>query len=79
MATIKCDRCTEDKEQIDEAPMGGPLGEKILETICTDCWGEWRTMSGNLINHHGLNLGLPEHRTQLRGAMKEFLGLEAKT
>ena len=77
MATIKCDRCAQDKEQIDEAPMGGPLGEEIVETICADCWGEWRTMSGNLINHHGLNLGLPEHRTQLRGAMKEFLGLEA--
>ncbi len=77
MATIKCDRCANDKEQIDEAPMGGPLGEKIVETICTDCWGEWRAMSGNLINHHGLNLGMPEHRAQLRGAMKEFLGLEA--
>ena len=77
MATIKCDRCAETKEQIDEAPMGGPLGEKIVETICIDCWGEWRAMSGNLINHHGLNLGLPDHRAKLRGAMKEFLGLEA--
>ncbi len=34
-------------------------------------------MSGNLINHHGLNLGMPEHRAQLRAAMKEFLSLEA--
>ena len=77
MATIKCDRCAQDKDQIDEAPMGGPLGEKILATICTECWGEWRAMSGNLINHHSLNMGLPEHRAQLRNAMKEFLSLEA--
>jgi len=42
-----------------------------------DNWAEWRAMSGNLINHHGLNLGMPEHRAQLRAAMKEFLSLEA--
>lgn len=77
MAMIKCDRCGQDKDQLEEAPMGGPLGETIEATICVDCWAEWRTMSGNLINHHTLNLGLPEHRAQLRGAMKEFLKLEA--
>ena len=53
--------------------MGGPLGEKIVDVICTDCWGEWRAMSGNLINHRGLNLGMPEHREQLRKAMKACL------
>ncbi len=78
MATIKCDRCSQDNDQLEDAPMGGPLGEKIVETICSDCWGEWRTTSGQLINPHGLNLGLPEHRAQLRGAMKVFLGFDAK-
>ena len=77
MATIKCDRCTNEKEQLEEVPMGGPLGEKIVETICSECWAEWRETSGQLINHHGLNLGTPEHRAQLRTVMKEFLGLEA--
>ncbi len=76
MATITCDRCSEEKEQLEELPMGGDLGTKIVETICSDCWDEWRTMSGQLINHHGLNLGTPEHRKELRRVMKEFLGLE---
>ena len=76
MATITCDRCAQDKEQLDEAPLGGPLGEKVVESICVDCWGEWRTLSGQLINHHGLNLGMPEHRQELRRVMKEFLGLD---
>ena len=77
MATITCDRCSEDKDQLEEVPMGGDLGQKILDTICSDCWGEWRAMSGNLINHHALNLGMPEHRAELRRVMKEFLGMEA--
>ena len=78
MATITCDRCSEDKDQLEEAPMGGDLGQKIVDTICSDCWAEWRAMSGNLINHNALNLGMPEHRAQLRLAMKEFLGMEAE-
>ena len=77
MAVIDCSRCDQSKGQLEESPMGGELGKKIVETICVDCWGEWRAMSGNLINHHTLNMGLPEHRAQLRNAMKEFLSLEA--
>ena len=77
MAVINCSRCDQSKEQIEESPMGGELGAKIVETICVDCWGEWRQMSGNLNNHHSLNLGMPEHRAELRRVMKEFLGLGA--
>ena len=77
MATIDCSRCAQSKEQLEEPPMGGELGTKVLETICVDCWGEWRQQSGLLINHHGLNLGMPEHRAELRRVMKEFLGLGA--
>lgn len=77
MATITCDRCSEDKDQLEDAPMGGDLGQKIMDNICTECWAEWRTMSGNLINHNSLNLGMPEHRAELRRVMKEFLGMPA--
>jgi Fe-S cluster biosynthesis and repair protein YggX len=77
MATIICSRCHQSKPSLDEAPVGGPLGETLLAHICTDCWDEWRTASSQMINHYGLNLGLPEHRQQLRQVMKEFLGLEA--
>ena len=77
MAVIDGSRCDQGKEQLEESPMGGELGTKIAETICADCWGEWRSQSGNLINHHSLNLGMPEHRAELRRVMKEFLGLGA--
>ena len=77
MATITCGRCNESKEQLDEPPVGGALGQTMVERVCSECWDEWREMSARLINHYGLNLGVPEHRKELRRAMKEFLQLEA--
>ena len=76
MATVVCTRCHENKPGLDEPPVGGALGQSIQDHICAGCWEEWRTASSQLINHYGLNLGLPEHRAQLRKVMKEFLGLE---
>lgn len=76
MTTIACGKCGDTKEALDEPPTGGELGQKILDGICQDCWGQWREASAQLINHYGLNLGAPDHREQLRKAMKEFLALE---
>ena len=76
MATIMCGRCNQTKEQLEEPPTGGELGQTIMERICLGCWDEWRETSAQLINHYGLNLGIPDHRQQLRRAMKEFLSLE---
>ncbi len=76
MATISCIRCKETKEQLAAPPVGGELGRTMQSSVCADCWDEWRETSARLINHYGLNLGVPEHRTELRRAMKEFLGLQ---
>ena len=77
MASISCGRCNENKEQLDEPPMAGPLGQTVVERVCSECWNEWQEASARLINHYGLNLGVPDHRKELRRAMKEFLQLEA--
>ena len=77
MATITCIRCKETKEQLAAPPVGGELGETMQASVCVDCWSEWRETSARLINHYGLNLGLPEHRQEIRRVMKEFLGLPA--
>ena len=76
MTTIACKRCEEKKEGLKELPVGGELGKTIVECVCSDCWDQWREMSAQLINHHGLNLGNPSHRQELRRVMKEFLKLE---
>ena len=77
MTAITCNRCNESKASLDEAPLGGELGQTVVEKICADCWNEWRETSARMINHYGLNLGMPDHRKELRRVMKEFLGFEA--
>jgi len=76
MAIITCTRCMQTTEALPEPPVGGELGVTIHSRICPDCWEEWRQASAQMINHYGLNLGLPEHRQQLRKVMKEFLSLD---
>jgi Fe-S cluster biosynthesis and repair protein YggX len=74
--TVICSRCEEEKPALDAAPMGGEMGRRVLEEVCAACWAEWRENSARIINHYGLVLGNPEHRAQLRVAMREFLGLD---
>ncbi len=73
---LVCARCEQDREGLDQPPMGGPIGQQILANVCRECWQEWRETSALLINHHGLVLGNPAHRQQLRVAMREFLSLD---
>ena len=74
--TVICSRCEQEKPALDAAPMGGAMGQRLLEGVCADCWAEWREASARVINHYGLVLGNPDHRAQLRVAMREFLGLD---
>jgi len=76
--TIVCRKCGESKTPLDAPPVGGELGQTIVSSVCADCWTEWRETSARLINHYGLNLGLPDHRQELRRAMREFLNLDEK-
>ncbi len=73
---LVCARCEQDREGLEQPPMGGPIGQQILANVCQECWQEWRKTSALLINHHKLVLGNAAHRQQLRVAMREFLSLD---
>jgi len=75
-AAVLCARCQQEKPGLESAPMGGATGAELLANVCADCWAEWRETSARLINHYGLVLGNPQHRAQLRAAMREFLQLD---
>ena len=75
-SNVPCVRCEQEKPGLESAPMGGPMGQRVLEGVCADCWGEWRETSAQMINHYGLVLGNPQHRAQLREIMREFLNLD---
>lgn len=73
---MQCIRCAKNGESLANPPMGGQLGQKIQESICTNCWQEWQDQQVILINHYGLQMSDPDDRKKLILAMKEFLGLE---
>lgn len=55
MNTIECRRCKAAKPALNRAPFRNELGERILEEICQECWGEWLQHQTLLINHYGLD------------------------
>ena len=74
MEQITCARCGETKPKLPIKPPG-KNGALVQEQVCEDCWNQWREMVPRVINHYGLNLGVPEDRAQLQQAMLEFLSL----
>lgn len=75
-AIVACARCGQEREGLETAPTGGPMGQRVLANICQQCWDEWRETSAQLINHYGLVLGDPRTRAEMRRVMREFLNLE---
>ena len=54
MDTITCRRCGEGPA-LPRAPFRNELGERILASICGNCWAEWLQHQTLLINHYGLD------------------------
>jgi Fe-S cluster biosynthesis and repair protein YggX len=76
MATVNCNVCGTEAESLAQAPMGGAIGDRIMTSVCKDCWAAWLDQQARVINHYGLQLAYPDDRKQLMGYMKEFLKLE---
>jgi Fe-S cluster biosynthesis and repair protein YggX len=54
-------------------PFPGPIGARVVEAICTQCWGDWLKQQTMLINHYGLNVMDPQARSFLTKNMSAFL------
>lgn len=74
MTLVRCSRCFQSKPGLASKPPG-KYGALIQQQVCQDCWDEWMTLMPRLINHYGLNLGLPEDRQQLQQTMAEYFNL----
>jgi Fe-S cluster biosynthesis and repair protein YggX len=72
-ATVTCARCGQTREGFEKPPFPGPVGARIVEGICQQCWAEWVRQQMMLINHYGLNLMDPQARGFLTKQMKAFL------
>ena len=62
MDTIQCQRCRKDSPKLEKPPFRNPIGERVHQEICQDCWGEWLQHQTLLINHYGLDPRDPKAR-----------------
>ena len=72
-ATVTCTRCGQARAGFEKPPFPGPVGARVVEQICQECWGQWLKQQMMLINHYGLNLMDPQARSFLTKNMSAFL------
>lgn len=73
MPDVTCSRCGETRAGFERPPFPGPIGDRVVQEICQDCWNQWTRQQMMLINHYGLNLMDPQSRTFLTKQMQAFL------
>jgi Fe-S cluster biosynthesis and repair protein YggX len=73
MPDITCTRCGQTRAGFDRPPFPGPIGARIVDGICQECWSQWLKQQTMLINHYGLNVMDPQARNFLKQNMQAFL------
>lgn len=73
MADVTCTRCGQTRSGFERQPFPGPIGARVVEQICQECWGQWLKQQTMLINHYGLNVMDPQARSFLTKNMQAFL------
>ncbi|HET9983011.1 MAG TPA: oxidative damage protection protein [Longimicrobiales bacterium] len=73
MADVACVRCGQTNPQLARPPLRNELGERIFNSVCERCWGEWLRYQTALINHYGLDVREPQAKEFLMANMEGFL------
>jgi Fe-S cluster biosynthesis and repair protein YggX len=73
MSDLTCTRCGKPGFRIAAPPFPTPLGQRIFDSICQDCWKLWLKQQTQVINHYALDLRNPEARRHLTQQTEAFL------
>ncbi len=73
---FRCSRCGCPGGQLEKTPFKGPLGQTVLESVCSNCWREWVLTGTKVINELGLALSTAAGQEAYDQYMVEFLQLE---
>jgi Fe-S cluster biosynthesis and repair protein YggX len=73
MANVDCSRCGKPGDPVPFKPFPNELGQRILDRICGNCWGEWLTVQKQLINHYGLDLRQQQAKDFLYAQLEQHL------
>lgn len=71
--TVHCQKLGKQSPGFETAPIPGPLGQRIYESISIEAWQQWLSHQTMLINERRLSMGNPEHRKYLGEQMEQFL------
>lgn len=75
MTKVKCSKCKQQKEGLQEAPFNNELGKKVFDQTCNDCWQAWVSQQLMLMNEYHLDPINDEHSKFLDDEMVKFLVL----
>ena len=73
MADVTCVRCGQTRAGFEKAPFPGPIGARVVQETCQQCWADWTKQQTMLINHYGLDVMDPQARSFLTKNMSAFL------
>jgi Fe-S cluster biosynthesis and repair protein YggX len=75
-ATVTCARCGRQAPGLERRPpLPAALADRVLASVCADCWSEWEKNEVMVINELRLNFMDPSAAQTLHQKMLEFLGL----
>ena len=75
-STVTCSRCHREAAGLDRRPpLPAALADRVLASVCADCWAEWEKQEVMVINELRLNFMDPKAAEVLHQRMREFLGL----
>lgn len=69
--TVFCIKLKKISESLDKAPFPGNLGEKILNHVSKEAWGNWIKQQTILINEYRLNMSDAKSRNFLIKKIEE--------
>jgi Fe-S cluster biosynthesis and repair protein YggX len=78
--SLTCTRCGQpgDPPPAHRIGFAGPEKERVLGSICANCWKEWEGTEVKVINEYRLNFMEPEHREMRRRACMDYFKLPAE-
>ena len=74
---LTCVRCGQTGEPPagHRVPFPGPVKDRVLRSICANCWKEWEGMEVKVINEYRLSFLDPQHREMIQRSCLDFLKL----
>ena len=70
--TVFCVKLKKNLEGLENPPVSGELGKKILQNVSLKAWNNWLSQQTMIINENKLNLMKIDDRLFLKKRMQEY-------